>query len=69
MKVRVKDIISLLEKHYPLNLAEEWDKGLQVGSMGREVAKVAVALELDHQVLDKAWQENVDLILPTTLDF
>ncbi|MGB4508490.1 MAG: Nif3-like dinuclear metal center hexameric protein, partial [Syntrophomonadaceae bacterium] len=35
MKVRVKDIISLLEKHYPLNLAEEWDNvGLQVGSMG-----------------------------------
>ncbi|MDI9467352.1 MAG: Nif3-like dinuclear metal center hexameric protein [Bacillota bacterium] len=64
MKVRVKDIISLLEKHYPLNLAEEWDNvGLQVGSMGREVAKVAVALELEHQVLDKAWQENVDLII------
>jgi dinuclear metal center YbgI/SA1388 family protein len=64
MKVRVKDIASLLEKHYPLNLAEEWDNvGLQVGSMGREVTKVAVALELDHQVLDQAWQENVDLII------
>ncbi|MGB4302506.1 MAG: Nif3-like dinuclear metal center hexameric protein, partial [Syntrophomonadaceae bacterium] len=64
MKVRVKDIISLLEKHYPLNLAEEWDNvGLQVGSMGREVSKVVVALELDHQVLDRAWQENADLII------
>lgn len=64
MKARVKDITSLLEKHYPLNLAEEWDNvGLQVGSMGREVAKAAVALELDHQVLDQAWQENVDLII------
>lgn len=53
-----------MEKHYPLNLAEEWDNvGLQVGSMGREVSKVVVALELDHQVLDRAWQENADLII------
>ncbi len=64
MKARVKDIAALMEKHYPLNLAEEWDNvGLQVGSMGREVAKVVVALELDHQVLDQAWQENADLII------
>ncbi len=53
-----------MERHYPLNLAEKWDNvGLQVGSMGREVSKVVVALELDHQVLDRAWQENADLII------
>lgn len=64
MKARVKDIAAMMEKHYPLNLAEKWDNvGLQVGSMGREVAKVVVALELDHQVLDQAWQENADLII------
>ena len=64
MKARVKDIAALMEKHYPLDLAEQWDNvGLQVGSMGREVAKVVVALELDHQVLDQAWQENADLII------
>jgi len=64
VNVRVKDIVKLLEKHYPLNLAEDWDNvGLQVGSMGREVSKVAVALELDHQVLERAWQENADLII------
>lgn len=64
MKARVRDIAALMEKHYPLNLAEDWDNvGLQVGSMGREVAKVVVALELDHQVLDQAWQENADLII------
>lgn len=64
MKIRVKDIVKLLEKHYPLNLAEKWDNvGLQVGSMGREVSKVVVALEMDHQVLDRAWQENADLIV------
>ncbi|HOQ09133.1 MAG TPA: Nif3-like dinuclear metal center hexameric protein [Syntrophomonadaceae bacterium] len=64
MKIRVKDIVQILERHYPLNLAEKWDNvGLQVGSMGREVSKVVVALELDHQVLDRAWQENADLII------
>ena len=47
-----------------MNLAEEWDNvGLQVGSMGRDVDKVVVALELDHQVLEQAWQENADLII------
>ena len=73
MKIRVKDIVQILERHLSLNLAEKWDNvGLQVGSMGREVSKVVVALELDHQVLDRAWQENADLIIthhPLILSF
>lgn len=64
MKPRVKDITDLLEKHFPLSLAEEWDNsGLQVGSLNQTVSRIAVAVELDHKVLTEAQQAQADLII------
>lgn len=64
MKPRVKDIIGILERYFPLHLAEDWDNvGLQVGSAGRETEKIAVALDLTHEVLDQARREGAQMII------
>jgi putative NIF3 family GTP cyclohydrolase 1 type 2 len=40
LTVKVKDIIAIMEKNFPLYLAEEWDNvGLQTGSREKEVKK------------------------------
>lgn len=64
MPNRVKDIIEILENHFPLHLAASWDNcGLQVGSCQASVKRVGVALELEPQVLEQALQQQIDLII------
>lgn len=64
MAVKVKDIMAVMEKHYPLHLAEEWDNvGLQAGSPEKEVKKIAIALDLDQQIMEEAIRAKVDLII------
>ncbi|MEA3465518.1 MAG: Nif3-like dinuclear metal center hexameric protein [Thermodesulfobacteriota bacterium] len=44
--MRLQDLVGLLNRHYPQNLAEDWDNvGLQVGDLKQEITKVLVALE------------------------
>lgn len=62
--IKVKDIITVMEKHYPLYLAEEWDNvGLQAGSREKEVRKIAIALDLDDQIMERAIKSKADLII------
>ena len=49
-QIRVKDIVAILEHHYPPYLASSWDNcGLQLGSYSAPVKKVGVALELEPE--------------------
>ena len=36
--MKVRDIIEVMEQHYPLEIQEEWDKcGLQIGDKNSDV--------------------------------
>ena len=42
--MKAKDIIDIMEKHYPLSLQEEWDKcGLQIGDIHQDVQKIMIS--------------------------
>ncbi len=61
---KVKDIISIIEKHFPLFLAEEWDNsGLQVGNLDNEVKHVVIALDIDQTIVEKALEAKAELII------
>jgi dinuclear metal center YbgI/SA1388 family protein len=63
-KTTVDDIIGVVEQIAPLALAEQWDNcGLQVGSRGRQVEKVWVALDPLLPVVEAAAQQGIDLII------
>ena len=50
--MKAKQIIEIMEKHYPLELQEEWDKcGLQIGDQDTEVSKLMIALNADLQTI------------------
>ena len=64
MKIKVKDVMAVMEKHFPLHLAEDWDNvGLQIGSVNKEVKKIAVALDLDNHILNEALKLEADMII------
>lgn len=64
MLATVQDINAIMEKHYPLDLAEKWDNsGLQLGSRAKSVARVAVALDIDAHIFDQALNNKVDMII------
>ena len=64
MQARVKDIISIMEEHFPPCLAEAWDNsGLQLGSTNKAIKKVAVALDLDESILNQALELKVAMII------
>ena len=52
--MKVRDIIEVMEQHYPLEIQEEWDKcGLQIGDKNSDVNKIIIALNADRQTLKK----------------
>ncbi len=64
MENKVKDIINILEKKFPLNIKEEWDNvGLLVGDGNSNVKKIQVSLDLTDKVLENAIENDVDLII------
>ncbi len=61
---KVSDITSIIEAHYPLYLAEDWDNsGLQIGSYKNKVTKAIIALDFDSDVLKMAIDINAELII------
>ncbi len=53
--LNVKNVISIIEDLFPLNLAESWDKvGLQIGEKKKKVENIVVALDLTTDVMDFA---------------
>ena len=64
MSVTVGQVLELLERIAPLELAEEWDNvGLLAGSRETEVDCVLCALDLNAGVLDEAIEKGVQLIV------
>ena len=54
-KPKTSDIIGIINKIAPVNLAEEWDNpGLQVGDPGAEVSRIMVALDPTADVITSA---------------
>jgi len=62
--MKLKNLISEIEKKYPLFLAESWDNvGLMIGDYNQEITRVLVTLEANEAVVEEAIRENVDLII------
>ena len=64
MKATVTDIIELMERIVPSELAEDWDNvGLQVGSTDWTVRKIWVALDPSPDVVAAAGHSEVDMLI------
>ncbi|GAB2485188.1 Nif3-like dinuclear metal center hexameric protein [Alkalibacterium psychrotolerans] len=62
--VTVKDIMQVMDKLAPPELAEDWDPiGLSFGSGNQLVRKVLVALDVDKQTIKEAKDKRVDLLI------
>jgi dinuclear metal center YbgI/SA1388 family protein len=62
--VRLQDLIGLLNRHYPQNLAEEWDNvGLQVGDLKQEITKSMIALEPTLDTVNQAIDQHCQLLI------
>lgn len=63
--MKVKNIVDLLIKKFPLNLQAEWDQsGLIVtANLEQKISIVTVALDLDNQVIEQAIRNNSNLII------
>lgn len=64
MSIKVKDVISIMEAHFPLRLAEEWDNsGLQIGDLEQNVQKVGLALDPSPHIIGQAGQAGIELLI------
>lgn len=62
--MKVFEIANIIEKNFPLYLAEEWDNaGLLVGRADKDVNKVLVTLDVTDFVVDEAVRYNADMIV------
>ena len=62
--MKLDTIISILEKKFPRSYAEEWDNvGLLIGRKNLEVNKIQLSLDVSEEVIDKAIENNVNLIV------
>lgn len=62
--MKCKDIIAHLEQLSPKNYACDWDNvGLLVGRKEKEIHRIMVALDASKEVVDKAVNEKVDMLI------
>lgn len=62
--MKAKDIIEVMEKHYPLSLQEEWDKcGLQIGDVHQNINKMMISLNADIPALDEAISKGCQMLI------
>ncbi|MDY6065038.1 MAG: Nif3-like dinuclear metal center hexameric protein [Finegoldia sp.] len=62
--MKLRDLINYYEEVVPLNLQEAYDNcGLQFGDLEGDIKKIIIALDLDKDTLNKAIEENYDLII------
>lgn len=60
----IETILKVLDKDFPLSLAEEWDNsGLQVGNNGQIIKKVLVALDPSPGAVNKASSIDAQLLI------
>jgi len=62
--MKIKGIITKLEKKFPRFLAESWDNvGLLIGDKNREVEKIQLSLDVTEEAIDNAIANGVNLII------
>jgi len=62
--MKCKEIIDILEKLAPVNIAEDYDNvGLLVGDKEKEVKKIMIALDASKDVIKQAIDEKVDMLI------
>ena len=64
MDITVADVIRIVERIAPQELAEEWDNsGLQVGNRSWPVKQVWVALDPSPEVIQAACEQKANLLI------
>ncbi len=62
--MKLSKIINYLEEKFPIKLSEEWDNvGLLIGRRDKKISKVLLSLDITENVIDKAIEDKVDLII------
>ncbi len=62
--MKLKDVVKILEKKFPLKNAEEWDNvGLLIGDYNAEIKKIQFSLDATLESIENAKKNNVDLII------
>jgi dinuclear metal center YbgI/SA1388 family protein len=62
--VKIKEVLSALERFAPLPLQESWDNaGLQVGLTETEVSGALLCLDVNEKIVDEAIQKGCNLIV------
>ncbi len=62
--IQLSELIAEFETIWPTSHADDWDRvGLQVGSLGDQVSKVLVAVDLTDSVIDEAVTIGANLII------
>jgi dinuclear metal center YbgI/SA1388 family protein len=63
-KPKLSDVVGIINKKYPFNLAEEWDNvGLQLGDPATEITRIMIALDPLPQVIESALNKNCNLLI------
>lgn len=62
--IKTSEIMSIMEKNYPLSLAEPWDNpGLIFGDPDHEIKRIFVTLNVTADIILEAAQAGADMIL------
>ena len=62
--MKIKQVLSALERFAPLPLQESWDNaGLQIGLTEAEVSGALLCLDVTEQVIDEAVAKNCNLVV------
>ena len=62
--MKLAELLKVVESHWPLSLAEEWDNpGLVCGDSNQVVKRVLLTVDVTSEVLDEAIRAKADLIL------
>ena len=62
--MKLKNIIDIIEKEYPKDLAYDWDNsGLFYGDLDFEIKKVMITLDITVDVINQAIKNEVNLII------
>ncbi|WP_281678477.1 Nif3-like dinuclear metal center hexameric protein [Eggerthia catenaformis] len=62
--MKVKEVIEIIERRYPLSLQEEWDhSGFQCGDREQEVKKIMIALDCDKRTIKEAVEKKCNLLI------
>lgn len=61
--MKIKEVLSLLNKISPFELQEKWDNsGLIIGDENREIKEIVVSLDIDINLIEKAKEKTLFIV-------